>query len=292
MRLLAASLALAAGALCSVGAVGGEPSETLVGLDGRGVMAAVYERHRQFPFVYEELALVLIDGRGRRTSRQARRFTRAAADGSVRFLLLFDAPAEVQGVGLLATRQADGTLDTGLYLPALGGGIVTGGGSGVGGALLGSDFSIEDLAGEDLDAYRYTRRGDSELAGVPHAVVDVRGPDRGRVLRRHFVRLDNTFITRTDHFDGLGRLERRLTAHDLAAVSGEMWAANMLLMDHVALGHQSLLKVQRRVFSRDYVPEEVFTLAWLRANRPPVEVVAEAAAPVTPAEPAALEVAP
>ena len=41
------------------------------GLDGRALMEAIYPRHDQYPFVYEEQSLVLIDHRGDRMTRQA-----------------------------------------------------------------------------------------------------------------------------------------------------------------------------------------------------------------------------
>jgi hypothetical protein len=37
----------------------------------------------------------------------------------------------------------------------------------------------------------------------------------------------------------------------------------MILMDDKQTGHQSLLKIHRRVFSADYVPLEYFTPQWL-----------------------------
>jgi hypothetical protein len=64
----------------------------------------------------------------------------------------------------------------------------------------------------------------------------------------------------------LGRLQKRQSNHDLIQVIGSVWRANMILMDDKQTGHQSLLKINRRVFSADYVPLEYFTPQWLYQN--------------------------
>ena len=46
-----------------------------------------------------------------------------------------------------------------------------------------------------------------------------------------------------------------------------MWRANMMLMENMKTRHQTLIKIERRVFSRDYVPESLFTLQWLIDNQ-------------------------
>jgi hypothetical protein len=49
-----------------------------------------------------------------------------------------------------------------------------------------------------------------------------------------------------------------------------MWRANMVLMENRLDDHRTVIKIDRRVFSADYVPEEVFTRQWLLANHPPL----------------------
>jgi hypothetical protein len=46
-----------------------------------------------------------------------------------------------------------------------------------------------------------------------------------------------------------------------------MWRANMILMENYKGRHKTLLKINQRVFSHDYVPPEIFTAAWLLENR-------------------------
>ena len=270
-----------------VGGVGAAELPDVEGLDGRALMEEIRARHQQYPFVYEEQSLVLIDRRGDRSARRLERYSRVDDDGTGRMMLLFTSPPEVEGVALLATLTPEGDADAGLdadgagmtmamYLPALGARLVPSEGAGVGSNFLGTDFTIESLTGEDLDDYRYARRRSRQVGGVPQHVVDVfdvrDDPATARPVRRHFVRADNLFIARTDHYDELGRVARRQTTHDLRPVDGPMWRGDMILMEDFETGHRSLLKIDRRVFSRDYVPAEMFGLDWLVANRPPPEL--------------------
>lgn len=245
---------------------------------GHALMQAVYDKHRQYPYVYEEYSMVLIDREGNRETRKAKVYTRVEEDERQRLLLLFESPDDVKGVAVLAERGVEGATRQAIYLPALGDNLVENSGEAGDANFLGTDFSVENLTGEQLEDYRYERQRDVVINDKMYCVVDVfpleETPDRVP-LRRHFISQDNLYVTRTDYFDDLGRVRKRQSHHDLTQVLGEMWRANMLLMENLQAGHQTLIKIDRRVFSKDYVPSEVFTTEYLfangRANHPPVD---------------------
>ena len=242
---------------------------------GVEIMEEVQKRHQQFPYIYEEQSMVMQDRHGERDTRKARRYSRVEEDGSVKFLLLFDYPQEVKGVALLASRDPDGNTTKYIYLPALGEQLIESTGEGSNDNFLGTDFSVENLTGEMLSDHYYVRRDNKEIGNVKYFVLDVyKASDqltKKELLRRHYIRQDNLYITLTHHFDKQGRLSRIQSHHDLKAVDGDMWRANMILMEDKRQEHQSLIKVSRRIFSHDYVPEEVFTAEWLYENYPYVE---------------------
>lgn len=241
-------------------------------LSGRGLMEEVYQRHRQFPYVYEEQSMVLIDRNGNRDTRRCRRYSRVEEDGTAKFLLLFDSPREVHGVALLAVRTPGGEMRKSVYLPAYGNRLIESGGQGGADNFLGTDFSIENIVGEELSDYRYDRRRNEKIQDVLYYVVDVYrmddNPDRDHPVKRHYILQGNFYIARTDYFDESGRLRKRRTHHDIRAVDGRMWRSGMILMDDKREQHRTLIKIHRRVFSRDYVPAEMFTKEWLFNNHP------------------------
>jgi Outer membrane lipoprotein-sorting protein len=246
---------------------------------GIEIMEEVQKRHQQFPYIYEEQFMVMEDKQGDRDTRKARRYSRVEEDGSIKFLLLFDYPQEVKGVALLANRDPDGKTSKFLYLPALGERLIESMGEGSNDNFLGTDFSVENLTGEMLSDHHYVRRADQEIDGNRYFILDVYKADdnleQPQILRRHFIRQDNLYITLTHHYDKQGRISRIQSHHDLKAVDGDMWRANMILMEDKKQEHQSLIKISRRVFSHDYVPAEVFTAEWLYENYPYVEPAAE-----------------
>ncbi|MFC1516128.1 outer membrane lipoprotein-sorting protein [Thermodesulfobacteriota bacterium] len=241
--------------------------------DGRRIMEEVLKRHELYPYVFEEQSMILIDSAGNRDVRKVRRFSRIEEDGTVKYLLIFDNPAEIRGVALLAIRHHTGQVDSHIYLPAFGSEMISTAGNRRGGHFLGTDFAIEDLTVEVLSDFRYIRGTDHEIDKIPYFVIEAFPINveversTGYGLRRHFIRQDNFFIVRTDYYDPRGRFLKQRTHHDLKRVDGDMWRNNMILMENHKEQHKSLIKVDRRVFSRDYVPPEMFTPEWLLENR-------------------------
>jgi hypothetical protein len=233
-------------------------------ISGRDIMDEVFRRHEQFPYTYEEQTMVLMDAAGHRDARKLRRFSRIESDGTLKYLLVFDHPEEVRGVALLALRDPAGRVESGIYLPAFGRLLKSGSGDVRGSQFLGTDFSLEDLTAELLSDFRYRRGEDRQIEEIPHFVVDANPGDpeleriSGYGRKRHFIRRDNFFLTRTDYYDRKGRLFKRQTQHDLRPVNGDMWRADMILMEDRRERHKTLIKIDKRVFSADYVPAELF----------------------------------
>ncbi len=239
-------------------------------------MEEIYARHQQYPYVYEEQSMVMLDRNGKRDTRKAMRYSRVEEDGTAKILFLFHYPREVKGVALLATRDTSGKTKKYIYLPAFGEQLIESIGGSNGGNFLGTDFSIENLTGEVLSNYRYDRLQDTKINENKYFLIDVyRGTDATttRPIRRHFIRQDNYFITRTDHFDKQGRLQKLQTHHDLKPLGGDMWRSNMIQMEDKKAFHKTLIKIDRRVFSHDYVPAEMFTAAWLYKNYPAIKLI-------------------
>ncbi len=240
---------------------------------GPRIMDEVFKRHQLYPHVFEDQTMILIDGAGNRDVRKMRRFSRVEKNGAIKYLLVFDNPMEVRGVALLSIRHSSGRMEGGVYLPAFGNKFKSNTGESTDGHFLGTDFAIEDLTAEVLSDFRYVRTEDLNFNNTNYFVVDAFPQDKkvenstGYSLRRHFIHPDNFFIVRTDFYDRRGRFFKRLTHHDLKRVTGNMWRPNMILMENLKERHKTLIKVDRRVFSHDYVPAKMFTTEWILGNR-------------------------
>ncbi len=232
--------------------------------DGRALIEQSLARHASPPYVYEELTMVLSDAAGNRHLRTARQYRRTEADGSVRRLLVFQSPADLRGTALLLRTEAGQPAQISLYLPALGREIAYGAGPDSADRVFGSDFSLADLEGERPQDFSYEREADRDLNRVPHYAVRARPKDdrgaraTGYADRLIFLRKDNLFISRIDYLGRDGQPARQQTFRDPRPDGDGALHAGMILMEDLRGQHSTLLKVERRVHSADYVPADLF----------------------------------
>lgn len=215
---------------------------------GRELIEASLERHAQPPYVYEEETLVLSDRFGQHTVRMVKHYVRRDESG-VRSVRVLESPLELRGIEVVVARDAHGGARRGAEPSS---------------QVFGSDFSVADLEEEQPRDFSYERLEDIDLERVPHRVIRAlpKNEDLARVLgfgeRRIYLRKDNLFVSRIDYQDRQGRLARRETFRDPRPDASGAWHAGMILMENLRDGRRSVLKVERRVHSPDYVPASVF----------------------------------
>jgi len=239
---------------------------------GQQIISSSLQKHQYFPYVFEQQTMILMDEHGHRDVRAARRFSRLEDDGTARLVLVFDYPEEVSGVSLWVEQQPDRVRSSQIYLPALGKRLIRSDSSRASQYFMGSDFSLRQIMPENIKDYHYQREKDVVIQKTPYFSLTALplnaliARNDGYAKRELLLRQDNLCILRVDYFDHQGRLFKRLSAHDLQQINGPMWRANMLLMEDFERHHQTLIKIENRVFSRDYVPRYIFTDAWLMGN--------------------------
>ncbi|MBS0336769.1 MAG: outer membrane lipoprotein-sorting protein [Proteobacteria bacterium] len=217
------------------------------GQTGRELIEESLRRQAQPPYVYEEQVLVLSDSLGQYTVRTVRYYARQDASGMKR-LLVIDTPKELRGLKVYVSRDSGG----GRHGPA------------ASSLLFGSDFSVADFEGEQPQDFEYEREANQELERVTHFVVRAMPKDEsvaratGYGIRRIYLRKDNLFVSRVDYLDRQGRLARRLTYKDPRPDDTGAWRPGMTLNEDLREDRRTLLKVERRVHSADYVPAAVF----------------------------------
>lgn len=231
--------------------------------NGRTIIEQAVKRHSLLPALYEKMTLILKDSTGAKNVQKCRRFQRLTRDHTLLFMLVFDFPEEIQGMAVRAVRQRSGPTEHTIYLPALGPRwISTSSGDG---QILGTDVAVDDLI-EPMADFVYTRLEDRVIDKERYYVIQA-SPSPGSGVQYAqkiiFVRQDIVFIVRTDYLDEAGDLVKRLTRHDIFRVDRQAWLAGMMLMNHTATGHSTLIKVNQRILSQAYVPRRLFTLDWL-----------------------------
>jgi hypothetical protein len=215
---------------------------------GRELIEDSLRRHAEPAYVYQEQTFVLIDRLGRHSVRTARYYAQHDARGS-RNLLVIETPVESRGTAIFIDREAGDGVRRGTAAAS---------------PVFGSNFSVADLEEEQPQDFRYERDHDQDLDMVPHYVLWAVPAEKtaarttGIHKRRIYLRKDNLFISRIDHHDKEGNLVKRQTFRDPRPDESGAWRAGMILMEDLRDDRRTLLKVERRVHSPDYVPAAVF----------------------------------
>lgn len=238
---------------------------------GRELIEESLRRHGPPPFVYEEITFVLRDAAGRQRVRTARHYRRTEADGSTQRLIAMHSPADVRGSALLLKSKHGEPVERLLYLPALGRTLSYDPSAGNVERVFGTDLSLTDIEGERPALYLYEKEADRDLDRIPHHSIRARpAPAAGAAGakgvaqhatgygdRRLFLRKDSLFLTRIDYFNREGRVIRQQSFRDPRPDGDGALRAAMILLVDLRQRHSTLVKVDRRVHSPDYVPAEL-----------------------------------
>lgn len=259
-------------AMAALAMLAAAPSGAFAAPDGAGIMDRVHSHRPLACCIYQELTMIESDPAGESGVRRIRWFERHEPGGGSRLLLVFVAPADVRGAAVLVTRDSSGAAQGEVHLPALGRPLGLAARTEAAMPLVGSGFRLADLLGEAPGDFTYAREADAEIDRSIHYVVRATPVEGARSRigggpRRHFVRKGDHYLVRTDHLDLQGAPARRQSFRDPRQVEPGVWQADMILMEEFGERHRTLLKVERRVFSPDYAPAEIFSRQWLAGGR-------------------------
>lgn len=216
--------------------------------DARKLIEESLRRHAPPPFVYQEQTLILSNNLGQHTVRTARFYGRTDENGEAR-LLAIETPADLRGATVFVARDANGGRRRGPD-PAS--------------PVFGSDYSVADFEGEQPRDFVYEAEDPQDLDRVAHHVLRATPRDdavaraTGYGVRRVFLRKDNLFVSRVDFLDRQGQIAKRRTFRDPRPDESGAWRAGMILTEDLREDRRTLIKVERRVHSHDYVPDAVF----------------------------------
>jgi hypothetical protein len=214
----------------------------------RELIESSLRRHAPPPHVYQEQTLIITNALGQHTVRTARFFGRTDPAGTRR-LLVMETPADLRGVVVFVERDAQGVRRHGPDASS---------------AVFGADFSVADFEGEQPTDFDYVAENSQDLDRESHHVLratpknEAVSRSTGYGVRRIFMRKDNLFVTRVDFLNRQGRPTKRQTFRDPRPDESGAWRAGMILTEDLVEERRTLIKVERRVHSPDYVPDTVF----------------------------------
>jgi hypothetical protein len=222
-------------------------TSTSLAQGARELVEQSLRRHAPPPYVYQEQTLILSDPLGKHTLRTLRYYARNEAAGTRR-LAVIQTPEDLRGMYVLVARDSKGERR----------------GPEAASPFFGSNFTVADFEGEQPENFTYELEDGQDLDRVSHHVIRAVPKDAevaretGYGTRRLYLRKDNLFLSRVDSLDRQGRLVRRLAFRDPHPDDSGAWRAGMILVEDLREDRRTLIKVEKRVHSADYVPDLVF----------------------------------
>lgn len=208
--------------------------------------------------LYEEISIILRSDRDQKSVRRLRRYYREDSNTEFSHLLVFDYPEEMKGTVLL---YGDRTTECLMYLPAINQVKKIKTGTDI--LLPGTDFCLKDWQHKIREGSVFNFLGERLKNRAKFAIIEEQ-TEAGEFFQ-HWIREEDSIRIRVDKMDRNGGVQESVKYHDFKVLLNNTWIADMIVKRSESLQHQSLVKVNRRVISEDYVPQNLFTPEYLES---------------------------
>jgi outer membrane lipoprotein-sorting protein len=205
---------------------------------GLSIFKEAEKRNEGFVDSVASVRMVLRDKKGDTAERliKVKSLEGQGSDGD-KTLMVFETPKDQKGTALLTWQQATRDDDQWLYLPALKR-VKKIASKSKSGPFMGSEFSFEDVGGQQVDDYNYTWLRDETLDGQECFVVEAIPKDGNSGYTRIVSWMDKQHYRtlRSEFYDRKNTLLKTLTAHDFSLHAGKFWRAAKAEMKNAQTG--------------------------------------------------------
>ncbi len=223
------------------------------------IFREVDRRQRQVEAQRVEINMETVDEQGRTRTNSLVLRTKAGAGDAFKALVVFTAPSDIRGTGLLMVHTASSDEQL-LYVPALDR-VQQIDGSLQSQNLGGSDLTFEDISPRDPDDYTLQLIRTTPDAWIIRATpkssdVSAYGKVVVMVDRQRYT------ILRVDCYNQQNRRIKRLVASEFVETRPGVWQANRLTMENEENERRTTLSFRNR--SQAALPDALFTEQQLR----------------------------
>ena len=182
-----------------------------------------------------KLRMILSNKQGEKSTREMRMMVLEVDHDGDKSLTIFDSPRDVAGTAFLTYSHKTGDDDQWLYLPALKR-VKRISSRNKSGSFMGSEFSYEDIASQEVEKYTYRYLRDETIAGVACFVSERIPVDKENSgYSRQIVWMDKEEYRpmKVEYFDRKNALLKTLAFHGYHQYAGRYWrAAGMEMINH------------------------------------------------------------
>lgn len=174
-----------------------------------------------------------------------------------RMLVIFEAPEDVAGTALLSHANVLTADDQWLYLPALGR-VTRISSANKSGPFLGSEFSFEDFASQELNKFDYRFLREERCGDFTCDVVERLPLYEFSGYSRQIVWIDQDIfqLRKSEFYDRGGALLKTLILEEYRQYDGAYWRPQILSMQNHRSGKSTDLIYEDYVFNAGFDPAE------------------------------------
>ncbi len=199
---------------------------------GLAIALEADRRDKGFGDLQADLEMILRNRQGQESRRKIRIRTLEVENDGDKSLMIFDTPRDVKGTAFLTFSHKKGDDDQWLYLPALKR-VKRISSRNKSGSFMGSEFSYEDIASQEVEKYTYKWLRDERYAGHDCFVVDSYPVDRKNSgYTRQTAWRDKTEyrIWKVEYFDRKGAKLKTLTFDGYKRYLDKFWRPDSMKM--------------------------------------------------------------
>ena len=158
--------------------------------------------------------------------------------GDQRYLMAFDAPADVRGMSFLIWKYAKAEDDRWIYFPALKA-VKRIAADDKKSSFVGSDFTYEDVSGRDLDDESHSFVRADQVGSRKVYVVDSKPKgNTDYAMRSIWIDQEHWLPLKEEYFDAQGKPLRTFTADRVEQIGGQ-WTITVRSMKNHQTGHRT-----------------------------------------------------
>lgn len=174
--------------------------------------------------------------------------------GDQRYLITFDAPADVRDMGFLVWKYARKEDERWLYFPALRS-VKRIAADDKRSSFVGSDFTYEDISGRDLEEERHVLVRQENVRDRPAYLVESTPKSAASYARRlSWIDAERWLPLKEEYYDAEGQLQRTFQADEVVSIGGH-WTVSARSMVNVQTGHRTEVVFRTMGYDKGLVAE-------------------------------------
>jgi outer membrane lipoprotein-sorting protein len=215
-------------------------------------LASFYQAGRDFQ---AEVQMRLVNSRGSQRERAMRLLRVNTNDaGEQRYLVVFDAPADVRGTAFLVWKYPRREDERWLYFPALKV-VKRVAADDKRSSFVGSDFTYEDISGRDLEEETHTLLRQETLESRPTYVLEsVPKTPATYAKRLAWVDGERWLPLKEEYYDNQGKLQRTFKADKVENIDGH-WTITTRSMADAQSGHRTEVTFKATRYNQSLAPD-------------------------------------